>query len=463
MKHSRKSKVILIGDLLISCVCLLLVGHEEFYGRDIYSLFILSFPLLRIWLSFLLYRKSELAMVPIVMLLLMTIGTLISNVAYLLFVKPWITLMNMGSRLFGLEIITSDVISEVSDYVILVSLLCSIWWIIIPMAMYLFDKYKKRLMQNTIGGWKKLALCAWLFGIMIVDYVIMYETHNMTISICISLLLMMLIPIIFNNGTIKGLLTRNECAFLLTMVMFLVGYVCGIQLDLVSAMTTCTLPLAFYTLVNWYLGRKTVYVDVVLVVFASVIFWCAQYTCNMVRVMLLLISLGMMAIAVIRFVMVTQKYWAGTGLYMMMAFVMPMFCIGYNPYSVLEAKRLWHFEQYSFSKSGLLYVESEKGRGVRDRYNVILPVDKYWNVELLTPTKPYCKVGEKSKWQIYDIERQELVSDEWYSDIIAYGENVFLLKSEKDDKYLIMPKYYHRLEKEQPAIISAEYRKSDIH
>lgn len=44
---------------------------------------------------------------------------------------------------------------------------------------------------------------------------------------------------------------------------------------------------------------------------------------------------------------------------------------------------------------------------------LILPIDRYNRIELLTPSKPYCKVRKDGKWQIYDIERQELVSDEW--------------------------------------------------
>ena len=71
---------------------------------------------------------------------------------------------------------------------------------------------------------------------------------------------------------------RGEVVYLLTLAMFTVGYVCGIGLELKSAITVCTLPAAFFVLMNWYIRRETTYKDILLIVGASVVFWCAQYT-----------------------------------------------------------------------------------------------------------------------------------------------------------------------------------------
>lgn len=215
---------------------------------------------------------------------------------------------------------------------------------------------------------------------------------------------------------------------MLTLAMFTVGYVCGISLELKSAITVCTLPAAFFALMNWYIRRETTYKDILLIVGASVVFWCAQYTTNMVRISMLLLSLALMAVAVIRFAIDTKKNWASAGLYVMIALVMPVFCLGYNPYSVFEAGRAWHFDKYYGSPDGILYVRVGDTGGLRDRYGVILPIDRYNRIELLTPSKPYCKVRKDGKWQIYDIERQELVSDEWFEDVIPCDEYVYRLK-----------------------------------
>lgn len=80
----------------------------------------------------------------------------------------------------------------------------------------------------------------------------------------------MFIPIIFNRGSIKGLLTRGEITYLLTIAMIAIGYVCGLGLELKSAITVCTLPATMFALANWYLRRETTYKDILLIVAASV-------------------------------------------------------------------------------------------------------------------------------------------------------------------------------------------------
>ena len=97
----------------------------------------------------------------------------------------------------------------------------------------------------------------------------------------------------------------------------------------------------------------------------------------MVRISLLLFSLALTAVAVIRFAIYSKKNWVSAGLYVMIALIMPVFCLGYNPYSVLEAGRAWHFDKYYGSPDGMLCVRAGDNGGLRDRYGVILPVDKY--------------------------------------------------------------------------------------
>lgn len=134
---------------------------------------------------------------------------------------------------------------------------------------------------------------------------------------------------------------------------------------------------------------------------------------------------------------------------------MPLFCLGYNPYSVLEAQREWHFDKYSWSENGLLCVRRGDVGGLRDRYGVILPIE-YDRIELLTSSKPYCKVRKNRMWQIYDIERHELVSDEWFEEVIQCDEYVYRLKSQNGDKYMTIQWYYSRYDEEQSAVISDE-------
>ncbi len=450
MKNSQLSKITHISDLVICSMWLLLIAHEDI-NNWIINPFILLFPTLRIWISILMYRQSKLMIPPIIMLALMT-PIAILRLEYNLFVNPLLTLLNSALTLFGFDT-TNIYDNQFGDYnyTILIDLIFSTWLVIYPLVVYIHKRVKKLLIPSSLSFWKGIGLCTYILGCVIIFSIILSVSYKMTLGIAILAFMLMFIPTIFYRNNIKEMLTRGEVAYLLTVAMFTIGYVCGIGLELKSVITVCILPASFYALVNWYIHRETTYKDMQLIVGASVVFWCAQYTTNIVRVSLLILSLALMAIAAIRFIIETKKHWLGVGLYIMIALTIPIFCLGYNPYSVLDAKRYWHFDKYYGSQNGLLCVGNNNTYGLRDRYGIILPINKYDRIELLTPSKPYCKVRKNQMWQIYDIERQELVSDEWFEDIIPCDEYIYRLKSQNGDKYLIMHWYYNRYDDEQSA------------
>lgn len=100
-------------------------------------------------------------------------------------------------------------------------------------------------------------------------------------------------------------------------------------------------------------------------------------------------------------------------------------------------------------------VDDDEHWGLRDRYGIILPLE-YDRIELLTTSKPYCKVCKEGRWMIYDIERHELVSVESFEEIIPCNKYTYCLKSDNGDKYLIMPPNYHRYDDVQPAVITCD-------
>lgn len=457
MDNSRISKITHIADLVICSMWLLLVAHKDISGWMI-NPFILLFPTLRIWISFLMKRQSKLMIVPIVVLALLTSCMFLDrSPRYLLFVGPWETLLTSIGALFGMNSVRSvefhELLGEVCKNIL--SIVGYIWLVIYPLAVYIYKRAKKQLTPGTMGIWKCIGLCAYIFCCTIVSSIVLSVSYTTTIGMAVLVLMLMLIPSIFYHNNIKEIFSRGEVAYLLTLAIFAVGYVCGIGLELKSAITVCTLPAAFFALMNWYARREITYKDILLIVGASVVFWCAQYTTNMVRISLLLLSLALMAVAVIRFAIDTKKSWASAGLYMMIALIMPVFCLGYNPYSVLEASRVWHFDKYAYSKNGLLCVSNGTIVGLRDRYGVILPLE-YDCIELLDSSKPYCKVCKNRMWQIYDIERHELVSNEWFEEVVQCDEYVYRLKSQNGDKYMTIQWYYNRYDEEQSAVISDE-------
>ena len=459
MEKSRTSKFFTIPDLIICSVWLLLLAHEEI-NSGLMNPIILLFPTLRIWATFLMHRQSKLMIAPLVMLSLMGLVVFLDrDPGYLLFIGPLMKLLISGSALFGVELVANvdyqDFINGVCEYTLPFNLISYAWMVVIPWCVFVYYLCKKQLHPSNLSVWKAISLCVYIFVVVFVDTIILSETYKTTLAVTILALMLLMIPHIFYRGNIKELFNRSEIAYLLTFSMFAIGYVCGIGLELKSAITVCVLPAAFFTLMNWHVRRETAYKDILLIVGASVVFWCAQYTTNMVRILLLLTSLAMMAIPIIRYAIDTKKNWASAGLYVIVALIMPLFCLGYNPYSVLEAQREWHFDKYSWSENGLLCVRRGDVGGLRDRYGVILPIE-YDRIELLTSSKPYCKVRKNRMWQIYDIERHELVSDEWFEEVIQCDEYVYRLKSQNGDKYMTIQWYYSRYDEEQSAVISDE-------
>lgn len=461
MKNHRISKITLVADLFICTVWMLLLVHEDVYNAYGLNSFILIYPALRIWISFATYHRSKLVIVPIALLSLMTICLFCGREStFILFAEPMIDLFNNLCALFNVELVSlteyQAFVIDIYDCKLPISVICSIWMLIIPLGVYIYRLCKKQLQPGCMSMKKCIGVCTYIFTAVLIATIIFSATYNPTLAYTVLVLMLLIIPVIFNRGRIKGMLSRSEVVYLLTLAMFAVGYIFGIGLENKSVLAIGVFPAAFFALFNWYLHRETTYKDIVLIVAASIVFWYAQYTTNMARILLLFVSLALTAVPVIRFAMDTKKYWVSAGLYAMAALIMPVFCLGYNPYSVLEAKRAYHFDDYSYSHNGLLCVICDETIGLRDRFGVILPVDEYNRIILLNPSKPYCKVKKDGKWQIYDIERQELVSDELFSDVEQCGDFTYLLKSIDGDKYLTIPHYYNRYAAEQPAVIVDE-------
>lgn len=274
MDNSRFSKITHIADLVICSVWLLLVAHEGVNGRMI-NPFILLFPALRIWISFLMKHQSKLMIAPIVVLALLTSCMFLDRShRYLLFVGPWETFLTSVCALFSIDSVHSIELQELVGNVCknILSIVGYIWLVIYPLAVYIYKRAKKQLAPGTMGIWKCVGLCAYIFGCTIVSSIVLSVSYKTTIGMAVLAFMLMLIPSIFYRNNIKEMFTRGEVAYLLTLAMFTVGYVCGISLELKSAITVCTLPAAFFALMNWYIRRETAYKDILLIVGASVVF-----------------------------------------------------------------------------------------------------------------------------------------------------------------------------------------------
>lgn len=456
MNQSNFSRFMLVADLIICSIWLMLVLHV---GTVAFSPLLWAVPVLRMWLSFLTYRRSRMALTPLLLLVVFSLVTLLNhgNSIFMLFNRPLLTVLKslmafFGSGSFDLAEF-SDIWYGSWDYRYLIAGIASIWVFILPSVLYVYRAIKGQLVCSQLGIWKKIGLVTYLIATIFFMSIFMGAFGARSVSVLALCVLLMLIPVIFNKGRVEGFLTRLEQSFIICILMFGLAYSCGVTYNSVSAITTAALPATFMALVNWNMGRKTDYKDVMLLVSGASVFYFAQYGINMIRIILLLASLGLSAVAIARFAYSTRKYWSSIALYVMVSLLIPVFCIGYNPFSVLEARKVGHFDDYGFSRHGLMLVTGRDGDGIRDRYGLILPAEYYY-IDLLIPTKPYCKVRKLDGWKIYDLEKQKLISDEEFTDVIPYGEYSFLLKSEQGDRYLKIPHVYSRFSDRGDAVIT---------
>ena len=458
MKHSKLSRFVLVADLAICSVWLMLLLHVD---SAAYKPLLWTVPVLRLWLSFLVYRRSRMALTPLLFLVMMSLMTIWDhgNTFFLLFNRPLLAVVKSAIAFFSFRSFELAEISDIWyaswDYRYWIAGIASIWVIVAPASAYAYRSFKRELIPSQFGLWKRLGLVLYLLAVMVVMSVFVGEMGVCMVSVLVLGVMLMLIPVIFNKGRLEGLLTRFEQTFIISFLMFGIAYACGESYNAVSSLTTVALPAAFLALVNWNMGRKTDYRDVILLVSGSAVFYISQYALEMIRVILLLMALGLFAVAMARFAYSTKRYWSSVALYVMLALIIPVFCIGYNPYSVLEARKVKKFDDYNYSRSGLMLVTGPDGDGIRDRYGLILPAE-YYDIHLLIPSKPYCMVRKLGGWKIYDIEKHMLLSEEEFADVIPYGRNSFLLKSSEGDKCLRIPHMYSRLSDRGDAIITDE-------
>ena len=443
MKQPRISKSMLIADLFICCVWLICIMHNigDFWCGPV----VWVVPLLRIWLSFLTYRRSRMALAPIIMLSFLVLGALLgrAKAGFALFVQPGLFMMQVVPLFFGESVITEDNIHEIgstmSEHTALIGIIVSVWLILLPLGLYIYRRFRKEIVPSSFSVKKRIGLYAFLIGSLLVETFIVTDFRYIHIAI------LMFIPVIFNGGKLEGLITQGEKAFLIFLLLLEVACICALDYSPASVVMVMVFPTAFYAIACKLVDKDVLYCDVLMIISASVLFLMGQYEINMYRIVLLLLSLALTAVVIMRFAISTRKCWTAAAVYVMTAVVLPILSIGYNPYSVLEASRVMHYDDYEYSPNGLMLVKGKEGYGIRDRYGLILPAEYDW-IEHLIPSKPYCKVEKDGFWLIYDIVKQELLSEEQFTDVVPCGELAYKLESPSGDRYLLIPYRYSRFD-----------------
>ncbi len=434
MNHTPFQKLQLGIDLTLCALCVLLTLHSYAYSSAMWSLW-----LLRMWSSMLLYRRSTMAayaigLLAIVGLLAFTLAPSILALA-MDAVKVVISFFGNDGRMVEHEIwhnaYEQGYIRNANR---VVGCLTYLWLVVGPLMRYIVLAVKKRLVQSSWSKRSSILLCLYLMGVTFLAIIAGYRSF---VHFFIAALGVWALPYLFKGVDFKRMLTRSEGAYIMLMLVLVVAHISGSDISRQAVVVVIGLPAACFAIFNYACNRRLECREMALVVFGSMVFWLAQSTTNMFRVLLLILSLGLIGVAVGMFIHATRSKWRGLLALLLAAFVVPILSLGYNPYSAMEASRLGdEFVGYRHGEKGLMWVRSSKGIGLRDRYGIIIPA-QYTQIEFLDNMKPYVKVKEgTNEWGLYDIERKEYITTEYYENIELYGKNIIRLQ--KDSCYLYM-------------------------
>ena len=441
MTKKTFQKIQLGVDLTLCSLCVLLTLHNYTFLAAMYCLWIL-----RIWTSMLMYRRSTMAVYSIglsavVGLLAFSFSpcttTIVLDVA-----KVVISFFGGDGRMM-----VQKIWEDAREYGYtrtvhhVIGCLTYLWLVVCPLIQYICFYAKKRLVQSSWSRRSSLLLCLYLVLVIVIVIIGSYKDF---LSLFIAALGMYTLPYLFKEIDFSCLLTRGEASYIMLLLVLVVCYISGSRISRQAVVAVVALPAVSYAIFNYSCNRRPIYREMALVVLGSMTFWFAQYTTNMFRVLLLILSLGLIGIAVGMFVNATRRKWKGLVLFLVAAFVVPISSLGYNPYSATHTSRMLdYYVGYRLGSWGLLQVHGSNGFGLRDRYGMVLPAE-YGSIEFLDGMKPYAKVKEgMSEWRLYDVERKEFVTDDIYCDIYLYGKNVIRLQKDSCELYVKYNNYYH--------------------
>lgn len=146
-----------------------------------------------------------------------------------------------------------------------------------------------------------------MISIIFIEALVINHFYYSHVSAFILCMLLMPAPMIFNGGKIEGILTKGEQAFVAALLLLAVAYTLGVSYSEGSIITAAVFPCVSFTLFCWTMGRNIRYADAVLILVASFLFIFSQYVIDMFRIIMLLMSLGLMAVPFMRFVFSTRK------------------------------------------------------------------------------------------------------------------------------------------------------------
>lgn len=332
------------------------------------------------------------------------------------------------------------------------------WLLLEPVALFLFLSVKGWWIHRSRNRKKIMAGIA-LYGICSA-IALLYQKMNEAVmpleAFAVWLLLLSTIPFSLRLDKIR--VRKPVVQYMAVMGIVSLSVMAGLAMNAyLSLWVSVSSVFAFYYLffVRWdknrvLRSRPRVFYFLFCGCF---LFWIAQYTTDLIRIVLLVASAGLMGSVAYRYYRQGRQLGKSVLLFLVCALVLPVLSAGYNPYSCIRAKRLSNYDGYAYSYRGLMYVYRAGGVGIRDRFGMIMPAEYVLIESLGDRHKPYVRFKRNGNWGIYDLERQEQVVAPRYQGIFEHEPSVWRLTlgdtgSGVCDEYFIVSPYYNRFDAE---------------
>lgn len=324
-------------DLLIVSIYVVFMWHGRYHASLFFSrpLFfqwaILLYPmLLRVTADFLLYHREKRSLWTILAFMVGYIGMIQVYIDSYLHLAWFPFLLcdtrNAAASLSNIRMNTFDTGS------ILAVLILLAWIVLVPIIIYLILFFRKKLSSGAYSWWD-------IFGLM------MFKDHS------------------------------GKAYLSLAAIMFL-AYTSGLySVMFISKVALFTLPAITYCVVNRYIDRKAVWYELFVVIVAMIFFFEAQFKVNASRIAFLTVSACIVMVLCIWMGMKSGKVKVAVFTFLLTAFIVPSFSIGYNVYRVIDETIRCPYQDEYVTRGVFITKKWVKGDvlyGLRDRYRTVI-------------------------------------------------------------------------------------------
>ena len=451
MKRSIYGKRMFVADLLIISIWTLFAWH---FCWSNFTMLVLV--LMRISISFELYRKSRWASLSALTFAFAYIACIFSMPSTEYVMEPIEKMMYVALCLVGksdLAIVAFSALGSVIPEWTLWTVwgTISAWLVIMPVFCSLKMENCLRTLLNKRRLWWYLCV------VLAITILFMIEVKNH--AIIMFCLLMSLLPLaywILYSGRKRQLIQyviRDKVliSYIAIMAIFFTAVVIGLyNLSSVKIIAAFILPIILYITVIRLIGLQPATVPAMLFGIGGLFFINCTDRPHELVIAWLITGLVLSLVATVQLIRRSRMGGASCMLFIANGFILPIFLLGYNPYTTISADYVELMKVHDSSAPNSLYLFSEDGlSGVRDRYGVIIPA-RHDKLYFLDGTNDYVVLanGESDspnyhlqifylKWREYlipedgdTVTRIEKIENKKYALFDKSGEQVYALRFE---------------------------------